>query len=273
MTTARICSSISVWRAVLVFEGDGPFRGFSEAVIIDVETTGLDPKKDRIVSVGAVRVDFRRFIAHSGDEVKTYYCTVNPECRIPAAASAVHGITDAHVAGEERFADIVDGLRDFVGSRPLIAHNCTFDRSFIDAECRRATKPRLTTTGWYCTMERMCFYERTRGNVRSRIGLQEAAELMCMPAHTSAYHNALQDALITMQLAAGIYMLDNKLEVGSQPSRGAAQNLAPLSSTIAASSRSAFEPANGTGSPQGSSSVFNIINIIPRWLSWLKIMR
>ncbi|TIP10584.1 3'-5' exonuclease [Mesorhizobium sp.] len=256
-----------------MFEGDGPFRGFSEAVIIDVETTGLDPKKDRIVSIGAVRVDFRRFIAHSGDEVKTYYCTVNPERRIPAAASAVHGITDVDVAGEERFANIIDGLRDFVGCRPLIAHNCSFDRSFIDAECRRATKPRLTTTGWYCTMERMCYYERTRGNVRSRISLQEAAELMCVPGRASACHNALQDALITMQLAAGIYMLDNKLEKGCQRSSTAAQNFAQSSMAITTSSRSGFLSPSETGSPQKSTRGFNIMNIVARCLSWLAIAR
>ncbi len=73
------------------------FRGFDEAVVVDVETTGLDPETDRIVAVAMGRVHFEALQDNpQGLHGETMDVIVNPQCRIPVKASRVHGITDRH---------------------------------------------------------------------------------------------------------------------------------------------------------------------------------
>ena len=84
----------NVPRITTVYE----FGGFKEAVVVDVETTGFDADVDRIVSVALVRVNFADVGEDDdGMDVKTMHVIVDPERKIPRAASKVHGITNAGV--------------------------------------------------------------------------------------------------------------------------------------------------------------------------------
>lgn len=100
-------------------------------VAFDVETTGLHPLCDRVVEVGALRFG----LAGPAEEFERL---VNPERPIPADAVRVHGIDDAAVAGAPPFAEIAGELSSFLEGAVLVAHNASFDASFLLCECHRA---------------------------------------------------------------------------------------------------------------------------------------
>ncbi|WP_442581531.1 3'-5' exonuclease [Mesorhizobium sp. ASY16-5R] len=186
-----------------------PFAGFREAVVLDVETTGLSPRMDRIVSIAALRVDFELLASPAGCEAVTFKARVNPGISIPPGASRIHGIRDRDVADEERFDGIGRKLLDFVGDLPVIAHNCMFDAGFIDAELHRHRLGSLAGRTLFCTMQRTCHHETRQGRYRTRISLADAAALYKTTLKRGRHHDAFDDAMAAMQLAGVLYKLDN----------------------------------------------------------------
>ncbi len=99
-------------------------------VVLDLETTGLSPGTDRITEVGAVRA--RGGVVEA--ELRTF---VHPGVPIPAAVTAITGITDADVAGAPTEADVLPLLLEFLGGAVLVAHNARFDLGFVRAAADR----------------------------------------------------------------------------------------------------------------------------------------
>lgn len=187
------------------------FRGFDEAVVVDVETTGLDPETDRIVAVAMVRVHFEALQDNpQGLLGETMDVIVNPQCRIPVKASCVHGITDRHVANKGSFADSAHQLRGFISNRPIIAHNVSFDKNFLNAEFKRAGVKSLTRNKSYCTMLR--FQDFNNGQLRGS-NLDNVAEVMGVAGRMSGKHEAIEDANMTFEIAALFYMMDNGIRI------------------------------------------------------------
>ena len=190
--------------------------GFDEAVVVDVETTGLDPKTDRIVSVALIHANFGS-LRENPDNLngKTMDAVVNPQCRIPKESSRVHGITDKDVADKDSFSDIAQEMRDFIGDRPIIAHNVSFDKSFLNAEFKRAGVKTLARNKSYCTMRR--FQEFNRGRRRGS-NLDDVVEAMGVEPRRGKVHDAIEDAKLAWQVAGLFYMMDNGIEIpGGKP--------------------------------------------------------
>ncbi|HJC28213.1 MAG TPA: DNA polymerase III subunit epsilon [Candidatus Dietzia intestinipullorum] len=98
-------------------------------VVVDVETSGMRPAVDRVLSVAAVVID--------DDEVVHEFTTLlNPG--VDPGPVHVHGLTPALLAGKPRFADVAGELAAVLQGRTVVAHNATFDASFLAAEARRA---------------------------------------------------------------------------------------------------------------------------------------
>jgi DNA polymerase III epsilon subunit family exonuclease len=188
------------------------FVGVTKAVVLDVETTGLDPNVDRIISVAAIKVDLPEMARTGQAGAESFTCLLNPGCPIPAAATAVHGIEDGHVAGEECFADIAQQLRDFIGDLPIVGHNVQFDKRFLNAEFRRCKVKGLGRTKSYCTQQRTKEHFGHSGRGFRRVSLIEAAELFGVRGRRGKHHEALEDANICLQVAAGYYLVDNGLK-------------------------------------------------------------
>ena len=112
-------------------EGMNSFAGIGEAAVIDCETTGFDPGTDRIITVAVIRADFSRLDRGTRLTGDSLVVEVNPGVPIPEAATAVHGLRDADVAGWPPFADEAQELRDFIGDRVLVGHNAQFDKRFL----------------------------------------------------------------------------------------------------------------------------------------------
>src|SRR5438445_9115236 len=93
-------------------------------VALDLETTGLTPRLDRMIEVGAVR--FR------GDEVlATFQSLVRPEVAIPRPVQELTGIRDADVAAAPPPEQVLAQVIDFVADSAVVAHSGTFDLSFL----------------------------------------------------------------------------------------------------------------------------------------------
>ncbi len=104
-------------------------------IILDTETTGLDPRKgDRLIEIGCIEL-FNRI--PTGRE---YHCFINPEREVPAEAEAIHGLSSNFLKDKPLFAKVADAFLDFIAEDTLVIHNANFDVSFLNAELARLGK-------------------------------------------------------------------------------------------------------------------------------------
>ena len=104
---------------------DAIFGLEDEVVLVDIETTGFDPARDRLIEVAAARM-------RGPEVVETFETLVDPGRSIPAEIVRLTGITDADVAGAPAADAAVSALAAFVGGRDTVAHNAPFDRAFLE---------------------------------------------------------------------------------------------------------------------------------------------
>ncbi len=101
-------------------------------IILDTETTGLNPKQGhRMIEIGCVELMDRRLTGNN------FHHYLQPDRQIEEGAAKVHGITDAFLRDKPRFADIAEALADYLRGTEVIIHNAPFDVGFLDAEFAR----------------------------------------------------------------------------------------------------------------------------------------
>ena len=101
-----------------------------EYVAFDLETTGLMPRRDTIIEIGAV-------IMKRGVEIDRFQAFVDPGCRLTKEVSDLTGITDDMLRGAPKIETVMPQLLEFIGDRPLVAHNARFDACFVTRTCQR----------------------------------------------------------------------------------------------------------------------------------------
>lgn len=107
-------------------------------IVIDTETTGLDPHSGhRIVEIAAIE------LAHHMPTGRKFHCYVNPERDMPDEAFAVHGLTAEFLTGFPPIASVIDEFLAFVAADPVVIHNAEFDIAFLNAELARLGRPPL----------------------------------------------------------------------------------------------------------------------------------
>jgi DNA polymerase III subunit epsilon len=161
-------------------------------IIFDTETTGLSPAEGhRIVEIGCVE------LVHRVETGRTFHAHLNPERDVPAEVVAIHGLTGEFLASKPKFAEIVDAFLEFVGDDHLVAHNASFDMSFLNSELKRCGKPPI-------------FAERTTDTLaiaRTKFpGAKHSLDALCtrfaIDRSMRVHHGALLDA----QLLAQVYV-------------------------------------------------------------------
>jgi DNA polymerase-3 subunit epsilon len=153
---------------------------------LDVETTGADPRHDRITEVGLVLVD-------DGTLIEEWSTLVNPERGIPAGIETLTGITGAMVEQAPHFADIAPALTARLSGRLLVAHNARFDCAFLRNEFRRAGLTFETRALCSVRLSRQLFPEQRQHNLDVLI---ERFGLAC-----ETRHRALPDARLVYRFA------------------------------------------------------------------------
>jgi DNA polymerase III subunit epsilon len=107
-------------------------------IVLDTETTGLDPRQGhRVIEVAAIELNGRSVSSRS------FHRYVNPEREIDAGAAEVHGLTLERLQDEPKFAEIIPALLEFIRGAELIIHNAPFDVGFLNMELERAGLPPL----------------------------------------------------------------------------------------------------------------------------------
>lgn len=107
-------------------------------VVLDTETTGLDPASGhRIVEVACLE------LVNHLPTGRNYQSYINPERDMPPDALAVHGLSTQFLSDKPRFGEIVDVLLGFIGESPLVIHNAEFDVRFLNAELGKIGRPLL----------------------------------------------------------------------------------------------------------------------------------
>jgi DNA polymerase-3 subunit epsilon/CBS domain-containing protein len=159
-----------------------------DAVVIDSESTGLDPRKSRLIEVGAVRLACGRI---DGD--RTFRRLVDPGEPVPRQSTAIHGIDAAALADAPSFAQIWPDLSAFIGSSVLIGHTLGFDLALIGRECDRAglhwNPPRTLDTQHLAQVAEPHL---------SGYSLEQLAQWLGV--EVSGRHSALGDALTTARI-------------------------------------------------------------------------
>jgi len=93
-------------------------------VVFDIETTGLDKDKDKIIEIGALK--------YKGNElVEEFNYLINPNIKLPEIITTITGITDEMLVGKDDIAIVLPKFLEFIGDLPLVAHNGEFDLGFI----------------------------------------------------------------------------------------------------------------------------------------------
>ncbi|MFQ9510948.1 MAG: PolC-type DNA polymerase III [Lachnospiraceae bacterium] len=156
-----------------------------EYIALDLETTGLDPKIDKIIEIGAVRVS-------NGHIKETWQQLINPGRCLNERVTKLTGITDEMLNDAKKVEEVLEDFLQFTGDLPLVGHNILFDYSFMKRAC--------VNVGYS--------YERDGYDTLklSRVLLPDFEhknlKYLCdnLKIYGEGYHRALADALATAKL-------------------------------------------------------------------------
>ena len=169
-------------------------------VVLDTETTGLDPEAGhRIVEVACVELFA---YVPTGRHFRRY---INPERAMPSEAQAIHGLGDEFLSKQPIFEGIAEDFLAFIGDAPLVIHNANFDLKFLNAELSRLGRPRIARARAIDTV----------GLARRRFpGAQVSLDALCKRFEIDASARTFHGALLDCELLAEVYL---ELRGGRQP--------------------------------------------------------
>ena len=161
-------------------------------IVFDTETTGLSfAGGDRLVEIGCVE------LVNRVETGRTFHAYYHPERDMPAEAFAVHGLSAIFLSDKPLFSAAVAELIDFLEDTPLVAHNASFDFSFLNGEMNRCGRPLVCTTRMVDTLQL----------ARSRHpGAKHSLDALCARYGIDRSHRVLHGALLDAQLLAQVYV-------------------------------------------------------------------
>jgi DNA polymerase III subunit epsilon len=176
-------------------------------VVLDTETTGTYPARDRIVELAMIKI-------HPDGRTELFHRRVNPTIPIPEESTKIHGITDADVAGQPTFAEISKEVHEFLNGCDLAGYNIEgFDLPILQIELGRAGIE-FDAAAISVIDAQLVFHKR-----ESRT-LSDAVRLYVGKDHENA-HSALADAQATALVIAG--QLSRYSDMARDPKALAAQ--------------------------------------------------
>ena len=235
-------------RSAAAAEGEGGVR----EIVIDTETTGLDPNSGhRIVEIAAIE------LFHHVPTGQKFHCYVNPERDMPEEAYAVHGLTADFLAEHPPFAAVADEFLAFLAGDPLVIHNAEFDLAFLNAELARLGRPSLASPS-----------VDTLSLARRRFpGAPASLDALCKRFSIDLSARDKHGAEIDCGLLAAVYV---ELLGGRQPGLDfAAGSVAAAALALAAASRPMREPRPHVASTEELMAHAALLQTIanPLWVS------
>jgi DNA polymerase III alpha subunit (gram-positive type) len=175
---------------------------------IDFEATSTDPKKARIIEVGAILWDGPQFLP---EEKFVDYCYAPDYPSLDSAVKRVTGITDEKLVNHGRPPRVVLKalLELMIGADCFISHNVAYDRTLFEAECKRHLLPNTDditkNTPWVCSLEDIDYPEWIRCKQLSHLALDHGVAI-----DPSKLHSALGDVeVLGGLLRAGRFKIED----------------------------------------------------------------
>ena len=163
-------------------------------IILDTETTGLDPNQGhRIIEVAGVEMVNRRL---TGNHFHRY---INPEREIDAGAQQVHGISLEFLQDKPKFCDIVEELLEYVQGAELVIHNAPFDVGFLNRELDLLKRPPIPQ---HCPS----VVDTLRMAKDLRPGQKNNLDALCRHYQVDNSGRTLHGALLDAELLAEVYL-------------------------------------------------------------------
>ena len=163
-------------------------------IVLDTETTGLDPGKGhRIIELAAIELCNRKV------SERRFHRYLNPEREIDAGAAEVHGLTLERLQNEPKFAEIAPALLEFIRGAELIIHNAPFDIGFLNKELERSGLPVLKN---YCVN----VIDTLKLAKELHPGKKNNLNALCDRYQIDNSHRTLHGALLDTELLAEVYL-------------------------------------------------------------------
>lgn len=161
-------------------------------IVFDTETTGLSPSDGhRLVEIGCIE------IVNRCETGRSFHAYINPERSMPSEAEAVHGLSSIFLSDKPRFHEIVDELVEFLGDAPLVAHNASFDFTFLNWELENCGREAVA-------MSRMV---DTLALARSRHpGAKHSLDALCTRYGVDRSQRIKHGALLDAELLTQVYV-------------------------------------------------------------------
>lgn len=161
-------------------------------IILDTETTGLDPLRgDRLVEIGCVEI-FNRMPTG-----QTFHRYINPQRDMPKEAFDVHGLSTEFLADKPLFSAVVEDFLAFVGDAPLVIHNASFDIAFINAELEKVARSPIPRER---LVDTLLLARRKHPGVSNRL------DDLCSRYAIDNSHRTKHGALLDAELLAEVYI-------------------------------------------------------------------
>lgn len=165
-------------------------------IIIDLETTGLDPINDRIIEIGAIKI---------GKENKEYSSIIWQDIKLSEKISNITGISDEDIKKGKDEKSAINEFIDFIGEDTLVGYNINFDIKFINEALKRQEKPKIKNMTYdvmqYVKNDKLFLKNYKLETVIKEYGINK-----------SVPHRALEDVKIIQKLIAKLNKLVKRLE-------------------------------------------------------------
>lgn len=163
-------------------------------VVLDTETTGLDPRRgNRVIEIGCIELMERR---RTGREYQVY---LNPERELEQGAAEVTGLSQEFLRDKPLFRQVADDFLAFVDGAELVIHNAAFDMGFLNAELARldGVEP----------LESRCSVLDTLALAREKFpGQKNSLDALCRRLQVENAHRRLHGALLDANLLTDVYL-------------------------------------------------------------------
>ena len=165
-------------------------------VVLDTETTGLEiDEGHRIIEIGCVEIVGRKVTR------RHYHQYINPERDIDDGALEVHGITRRFLMDKPRFAEVWEGLLEFVDGSELVIHNAAFDIAFLNHEMKLIESSLGSLTD-YCSVVDSLELARHK-----HPGQKNNLDALCKRYNVDNSQRELHGALLDAEILADVYLL------------------------------------------------------------------
>lgn len=160
-------------------------------IVLDTETTGLDPKQGhRIIEVAAIVLEGRKV------SKRHFHHYVDPEREVDEDAARVHGFTWDMLRGRAKFSDIASSFLEFIGDSELIIHNAPFDMGFLNNELALLGLPPLQNPVLDTLKLARDMHPGKKNNLNA----------LCSRYEIDNAHRTLHGALLDTELLAEVYI-------------------------------------------------------------------